>query len=314
ILRGIELALAADFDVSCIVLPAGEDPDSYLRKEGSEGFERQLEQRASFIETKAELLKEQGLFNSPEGSARAVRSIVDTIAKVPDTIKQEFYIRRIAEKFQLMESTLLTELRKMTSRERREIIRKKVENGIPEETGQTQNEQYQSQPVNSVTTRAEQELLCAFLENTGVAYKAVIELDFDISLIENEYVKSILITCIRSYEENGEAPTVAILLEAFRDDEAVRKLIIDTSVGGEKVSEEWESQLNSSDIEERLAQSAQQSAAAIMTQALEKKLSTLQQNIRKLTDENEISAIMEDILATAQQVKELKTLKVRQAF
>jgi len=314
ILRGIELALAADFDVSCIVLPAGEDPDSYLRKEGAEGFERQLEQRASFIETKARLLKEQGLFNSPEGSARAVRSLVETIAKVPDTIKQEFYIRRIAEKFQLMESTLLTELRKMTGRERREVIRKKVEsNSTPGNSAQPE-EQYTSYTSHPVPSHAEEILLHSFLENTGVAYKAVIELDFDISLIENEYVKSILITCIRSYEENGEAPTVAILLESFRDDEALRKLIIDTSVGGEKISEEWEAQMTSGDIEERLAQSARQSAAAIMTQALEKKLGKLQQKIRQLTDETEISTVMEDILATAQQVKELKTLKVRQVF
>ena len=314
ILRGIELALAADFDVSCIVLPAGEDPDSYLRKEGAEGFERQLAQKTSFIETKARLLKEQGLFDSPEGSARAIRSLVETIAKVPDAIKQELYIRRIAEKFQLMESTLLTELRKMTGRERREVVRKKVEGSLRGENNEEQNGLHEPLPMNSIPTRAEHELLHSFLENTGVAYKATIELDFDISLVENEYVKSILITCIRSYEENGEPPTVAILLEAFRDDEAVRKLIIDTSVGGEKVSEEWESQLNTGDIEERLAQSAQQSAAAIMSQALEKKLSKLQQDIRQVTDEKEVSMIMEDILATAQQIKELKTLRVRQAF
>ncbi|MEP7236179.1 MAG: DNA primase, partial [Ignavibacteriota bacterium] len=56
-LRGIELALAAGFDVSSIILPAGEDPDSILRTEGPEGFERRLEQRTSFIETKAKLLK-----------------------------------------------------------------------------------------------------------------------------------------------------------------------------------------------------------------------------------------------------------------
>ncbi len=314
ILRGIELALAADFDVSCIVLPAGEDPDSYLRKEGAEGFERQIAQKTSFIETKARLLKEQGMFNSPEGSARAVRSLVETIAKVPDAIKQEFYIRRIAEKFHLGESMLLTELRKMTGRERREVVRKQVESGLAEENRQRQNPVQTPKPSSAPPTRAELVLLHSFLEDTGLAYKAIIELDFDISLIENEYVKSILITCIRSYEENGEAPAVAVLLEAFRDDEAVRKLIIDTSVTGEKVSEEWDAQLTTGDIADRLSQSAMQSASVIMSEALEKRLKTLQQGIRQLTDETEISMLMEDILATAQQIKELKTLKVGQSF
>jgi len=313
-LRGIELALAADFDVSCIVLPVSEDPDSYLRKEGSEGFERQLAQKTSFIETKAKLLKEQGLFNSPEGSARAIRSLVETISKVPDTIKQEFYIRRIADRFQLMESTLLTELRKITGREKREVTRKKVENSIQEQNSQQEVERYESHLPSLALSRAEQELLKTFLEDTAVAYKAAIELDFDISLIENEYVKSILITCIRSYEENGEAPSVAILLEAFRDDDAVRKMIIDTSVADEKVSEEWDSQLSATDIHERLVQSAQQSAASIMSQALEKRLVKLQQDIRIITDEMEMSKIMEDILATAQQIRDLKTLKAQTTF
>ncbi|MDP4221083.1 MAG: DNA primase [Bacteroidota bacterium] len=312
-LRGIELALAADFDVSCIVLPPGEDPDSYLRKEGAEGFERQLAQKTSFIETKARLLKEQGLFESPEGAARAIRSLVETIAKVPDAIKQELYIRCIAERFQLMESTLLTELRKITGRERREEVRKKVETSIRQESGSPLDNHFASRPMDAAPSPAELELLRTFLENTAVAYKAIIDLDFDISLIENEYVKSVLFTCIRSYEENGEAPNVAILLEAFRDDEAVRKLIIDTSVAVEKISEEWENaQLTQLQIEERLAQSAHQSAAVIMSDVLEKKLKKLQQDIRQVTDEIAVNTIMEDILATAQQIKDLKSLRMQQ--
>ncbi len=314
-LRGIELALAADFDVSCIVLPVGEDPDSYLRKEGAEGFERQLAQKISFIETKARLLKEQGLFDSPEGAARAIRSLVETIAKVPDAIKQELYIRRIAERFQLMESTLLTELRKITGRERREDVRKRVESSQREEIASRQEKQFASHVIDIPPSRAELELLRTFLENAGVAYKAIIEIDFDISLIEHEYVKSIIFTCIRSYEENGEAPTVAILLEAFRDDDAVRKLIIDTSIAVEKISEEWENaELSTIQIEEKLAQSAHQSGVLIMSEVLEKRLNKLQQDIRQVKDEIEISKIMEDILATAQQIKDLKTLRMREAI
>ncbi len=314
-LRGIELALAADFDVSCIVLPVGEDPDSYLRKEGAEGFERQLAQKISFIETKARLLKEQGLFDSPEGAARAIRSLVETIAKVPDAIKQELYIRRIAERFQLMESTLLTELRKITGRERREDVRKRVESSQREEITSQQEKEFASHIIDIPPSRAELELLRTFLENTGVAYKAIIEIDFDISLIEHEYVKSIIFTCIRSYEENGEAPTVAILLEAFRDDDAVRKLIIDTSIAVEKISEEWENaELSTIQIEEKLAQSAHQSGVLIMSDVLEKRFGKLQQDIRQVKDEIEVSKIMEDILATAQQIKDLKTLRMRQAL
>ncbi|HYM35518.1 MAG TPA: DNA primase, partial [Steroidobacteraceae bacterium] len=55
--RGIDLALAADFDVSMIVLPAGEDPDSFIRTKGAAAFAEELGRRTSFIETKARLLR-----------------------------------------------------------------------------------------------------------------------------------------------------------------------------------------------------------------------------------------------------------------
>ena len=190
-----------------------------------------------------------------------------------------------------------------------------MESSQREEITSQQEKQLASHIIDIPPSRAETELLRTFLENAGVAYKAIIEIDFDISLIEHEYVKSIIFTCIRSYEENGEAPTVAILLEAFRDDDAVRKLIIDTSIAVEKISEEWENaELSTIQIEEKLAQSAHQSGVLIMSEVLEKRLNKLQQDIRSVKDEIEISKIMEDILATAQQIKDLKTLRMRQAI
>jgi DNA primase len=302
ILRGIELALSADFDVSCIVLPAGEDPDSYLRKEGAEGFERQIEQRTSFIETKARLLKEQGLFDSPEGSARAIRSLVETIAKVPDAIKRELYIRRIAEKFKLMETTLLMELQKFTGRERREVTRKKVENNFTD--GIRSDEQINmTHQAHNILSGAERELLRAFLENSGVAYKAVIAIDFDFSLIENEYVKSIIMMAIKSYEETGESPSVTILLEAFHDDEAVRKLIIDSSIIQDRISEEWEAATyTTTEKEERIAQSAMQSGSAITKGIHRKEQASVSRDINHLEDEDELKLILEKAQATAQMI------------
>jgi DNA primase len=303
-LRGIELALSADFDVSCIVLPQGEDPDSFLRKEGAEGFERQIEQRTSFIETKARLLKEQGLFNSPEGSSRAIRSLVETIAKVPDAIKRELYVRRIAEKFKLMETTLLTELQKITGRNQREVNRKKVENNYPENsTGDRLSDSPKSFISNVLPSRAEKELLKAFLDNAGIAYKAAIDLDFDFSLLDNEFVKSIIMMAIRSYEETGESPTVAILLEAFHDDEEVRKLIIDISVVQDKISEEWENaQHTQSEIDEKISQSARQAAMVISKTSYKKEQNAIPQNLNTIDDEDELQLLLEKAQAMAQMI------------
>ncbi|MEI8133818.1 MAG: DNA primase [bacterium] len=302
-LRGIELALTADFDVSCIVLPQGEDPDSFLKKEGADGFERQLGIKTSFIETKARLLKEQGLFDTPEGSARAIRSLVESIAKVPDAIKRELFIRRIAEKFKLMETTLLAELQKITGRERREVVRKQIETGnrnlshLPIDTSPPQ------QVTEQKAQPAEKELLRAFLENTAVAYKALIEVDFDFTLLQNEFVKSIIMMAIKSYEETGESPSAAILLEAFHDDEVVRKMIIDTLVVNDKISEEWEAgNYTITEIEERIGQSAKQSSTVISKAVYKKEQSAMYPQLNRLTDEDELNEMLEKAMIAAQMI------------
>ena len=87
-MRGIELAIEAGFDVGTVILPSGEDPDSFIRLNGKEAFESAIEHRQTFIETKAQWFEEQGAFRDPGRMAQAVRSIVETIAKVPDSIKR----------------------------------------------------------------------------------------------------------------------------------------------------------------------------------------------------------------------------------
>ncbi|MFI5264745.1 MAG: DNA primase [Candidatus Kapaibacterium sp.] len=312
ILRGIELALSADFDVSCIVLPAGEDPDSYLRKEGAEGFERQLNNRTSFAETKARLLKEQGLFDTPEGASRAIHSIVETIAKIPDAIKRELYIRRIAEKFKLMESTLLSVLQKNLRGARRDDIRKAVEQIDREQ------EKYESEldvitnSLNVISGEAERKLLIHTLSNFATAYKALIDLDFDYTLIESEFVKSIIITCIRSYEENGESPTLAILLEAFRDDNKVRDLLLNASIIAEIDSiddsinsDQWEIKRygTQTELDERLYKAVSQTATKMIEMSLEKMLADyMRSDINKIADDDELKLILEKAQATAQMI------------
>jgi DNA primase len=109
-IRGMDIALAQDLDVSIVELPEGEDPDSFVKKEGGKEFRKLLDHAVSFIDFKAKQYLRAGAFATPEGKTQAVRSIVQSIAKMKDELKRNFYIKEVASKYDIYESVLYREL------------------------------------------------------------------------------------------------------------------------------------------------------------------------------------------------------------
>jgi DNA primase len=109
-LRGVDMALEQDFDVRIVRLPQGEDPDTYVRKVGGKEFREFVAKSISFIDFKAERFYQSGAFSTPEGKTEAVRSIVQSIAKMKDELKRNFYVKEVAQKYDVYESILYKEL------------------------------------------------------------------------------------------------------------------------------------------------------------------------------------------------------------
>jgi len=112
-LRGLDLILEEGLNVKVVSFPDGDDPDSYVRKVGSTAFKTHIEQnKKDFILYKTEiLLKEAG--KDPIQRASVIREIVESIAKIPDSIKASVFIRECSHQLQIDERILLTELNKM---------------------------------------------------------------------------------------------------------------------------------------------------------------------------------------------------------
>ena len=116
-MRGVDLVIENGLDVKVAALPPGDDPDSFVRKKGGGEFTALIGQAVSFLEFKAESFVAEGLLKTPEGKTQAVRSLVEIIAKVRDEIKRNFYIKSIAEKYDIYESVLFRELEAVLRRE-----------------------------------------------------------------------------------------------------------------------------------------------------------------------------------------------------
>jgi DNA primase len=117
-LRGVDLVIENGLDVKVVQLPEGEDPDSFVRKQGGEAFRKNLALAASFLEFKAEVFRNSGLLATPDGKTKAVRSIVETLARMKDELKRTIYLKTVAEKYDLYESVLFRELEKILGKEK----------------------------------------------------------------------------------------------------------------------------------------------------------------------------------------------------
>ncbi|MBE9585587.1 DNA primase [Mucilaginibacter sp. JRF] len=112
-LRGLDMILEEGLNVKVVLFPDGHDPDSYVRSVGTNAFKTYIDQnKKDFILYKTGiLLKEAG--TDPIRKAGVIREIVESIAKIPDSIKASVFVKECSHIMQIDERALLSELNKM---------------------------------------------------------------------------------------------------------------------------------------------------------------------------------------------------------
>jgi DNA primase len=112
-LRGIDLILENGLNVNVVTFPPGDDPDSYIRKVGDGAFKEYLQaQSQDFISFKAQLFAAESKDN-PVKKAEAIREVVTSIAKIPDSIKRTVFLQQCSLIFHIDEQVLISEFNKI---------------------------------------------------------------------------------------------------------------------------------------------------------------------------------------------------------
>jgi len=112
--RGVDVILEGGLNVKVVSFPEGEDPDSYCKKLGSEAFKKFLdENKKDFIFFMAELFVEKSV-GDPIKLVAATREILDSLAKIPDSLKRSIYVQELSKIVKQDEEILLHELNKIT--------------------------------------------------------------------------------------------------------------------------------------------------------------------------------------------------------
>lgn len=115
-LRGIDVLVEAGLNVSVAQLPAGTDPDEFVRAYGTPAFEELAEGALSVLEFLLACAARRFPGGDPEDKVRAAQFVLPTIAKVPNAMLRTEYVRVLAGRLRIDEGAILAELGKVPPR------------------------------------------------------------------------------------------------------------------------------------------------------------------------------------------------------
>ena len=142
-MRGTDMLLAEGMKVRVLLLPDGDDPDSFARKHSTEELKRYIEaNQQDFIDFKTRLTIEG--VSDPVKRSEAISGIVKSISVIPDNILRSTYLSDLASRLGLKEQTLLETMNN--------FIRKEKEQSTPkpsEESPETPSSDHQQQSTKN---------------------------------------------------------------------------------------------------------------------------------------------------------------------
>lgn len=118
-MRGTDMLLQEGMNVKVLLLPDGDDPDSFSRKHTAQQFKEYIEQhQTDFIEFKTDLLLKN--VKDPIKRAEAINNIVRSVSVIPDPIVRATYITECSRRLEVNERTLITQTNKFIAGDKEE--------------------------------------------------------------------------------------------------------------------------------------------------------------------------------------------------
>lgn len=152
-LRGIDMLLAEGLNVKVLLLPDGDDPDSFAQSHTSTEVEEYLKANATdFINFKTRILLE-GTERDPIKRAKAIEEIVKSIAVIPKEITRTIYIQECSRRLEIDENVLLRQVNLNIARQREKDAKERQRQraldsiGNPDQPQQVQPEVTEPEPT-----------------------------------------------------------------------------------------------------------------------------------------------------------------------
>jgi DNA primase len=128
--RNLDIFIEEDFDVEIVLLPKGYDPYDFIIKKGKQRFLEQVDKAYDFFGFKIKLSEAKWDMSSVSGRSSAIDDILSTTMKIPDFIKRDLTIKRVAEEMSIDEQLLRNHLTKFKSLKQKQTVSNKSNDQI----------------------------------------------------------------------------------------------------------------------------------------------------------------------------------------
>ncbi|MFN8240695.1 MAG: DNA primase [Bacteroidales bacterium] len=165
-IRGIDLVLEEGMNVKIVLLPDGEDPDSYSKKVSNEEFRSFVrDNETDFIRFKTKLLLSEAM-NDPVRKADLIRDLVKSIAVIPEAITRTVYIKECSNLMEVPEPVLYNEVLKL---QKQKSFQDRNKYPGPEDLPVVKVQQVRQQVEESATIHSERDVIKYLLKYGGEA-------------------------------------------------------------------------------------------------------------------------------------------------
>lgn len=110
--RSLDIFVDEEVDVRVAALPAGHDPDTFVRQHGREGFERLVSEAQDLFGFKLGVLRRQFPAATPQAKGKIAAGMIETISRVKNEIVKSEYIKQLAGELKVEEEALRRQMHK----------------------------------------------------------------------------------------------------------------------------------------------------------------------------------------------------------
>ena len=116
--KSCEMLVSEGFDVNVAVLPAGEDPDSFVRKKGRDGYLELLKGSRPYLEYLLDRAAAAHDLSSDEGRRQFLTAMLPVAARIPTEVGREQFGERLAHKARITQEVIRAEVRRAAVQKR----------------------------------------------------------------------------------------------------------------------------------------------------------------------------------------------------
>ena len=158
--KSCEMLVAEGFEVNVAILPPGDDPDTFVRKQGRTGYAERLKQSSPYLEYLLDRVAAGHNLNTDEGRVKFLGEIMPIASRIPDATMRDRFADRIAFKARVTDDVVRAEIRKAAVQRQTTITKREM-------------------PSFGQVTKAEKGLIWLLVHRPEVALGALDALDGD---------------------------------------------------------------------------------------------------------------------------------------